>query len=117
MASIVNDKNLIAACGLYCGACGAYIKGKCPGCAQNVKAEKWCKVKLCCKSNSYKSCADCKTHKDPDKCKDFNNIFSKIFKIIFGSNRKGCIEKIREKGYEKYAEEAAASGIYNGKKR
>jgi len=25
------DRDLIAYCGLYCGACGKYIKGKCAG--------------------------------------------------------------------------------------
>lgn len=115
MGGIVKDKNLVAACGLYCGACRAFLKGNCPGCAKNIKAEKWCKVKLCCRENSYKSCSDCKEHPNPDNCIKFNNIFSQIFKIIFRSNRKRCIEVIREKGYENYVEEAAERGIYNGK--
>jgi hypothetical protein len=109
------DAKLIAACGLYCGACGAFLKGKCPGCKENVKAEKWCNVKNCCKDNGYKSCADCGTYKNPDDCKNFNNFISKIFKVIFRSNRKGCIDKIRSVGYDEFAKEMSKTGNYNGK--
>ena len=27
------------------------------GCNQNKAADKWCKIKTCCKQNGYKSCA------------------------------------------------------------
>jgi len=33
MKEIIADEKLVAKCGLYCGACGAYLKGRCPGCA------------------------------------------------------------------------------------
>ena len=29
----------VAACGLYCGACRKFVKGQCPGCKANTKAE------------------------------------------------------------------------------
>ena len=35
---IVADKNLIAYCGLYCGACRSYLKGSCPGCQEQCKS-------------------------------------------------------------------------------
>jgi len=38
MKEIAADKDLVACCGLYCGACGAYLKGRCPGCRENSKA-------------------------------------------------------------------------------
>ena len=41
---IITDKNLVAYCGLYCGACRSYLKRKCQACKDNEKAS-WCKVK------------------------------------------------------------------------
>lgn len=38
MKQVVADPNLVAYCGLYCGACGAYLKERCPGCHSNAKA-------------------------------------------------------------------------------
>lgn len=34
MRAIVSNPALIANCGLCCGACKAYLKEKCPGCAE-----------------------------------------------------------------------------------
>jgi hypothetical protein len=100
---------------LLCGACSAYLKSKCDGCKKNRKADKWCRVKLCVRDNGYKSCAECKAYKNVQECKKFNNIFSKIFALIFGSNRKWCINRIREVGYQSFAKEMALSKNYNGK--
>jgi len=93
---------LVAACGLYCAACGKYLKGKCPGCWKNEKAS-WCKVRSCCMENEYGSCADCTEHADPNSCGKFNNFFSRVFALIFNSNRGACIAKIREGGPDAYA--------------
>jgi Protein of unknown function (DUF3795) len=94
---------VIAYCGLYCGACRSYQKGKCPGCAKNVKAN-WCKIKKCCEEQSLKSCADCIEFNDVMKCKKFNHIISKIFAIILRSNRHGNIEYIKQNGYAAFAD-------------
>ena len=102
---VVADKNLIAYCGLYCGACGSYLKGKCPGCKENVKAT-WCKTRLCCMENNYSSCADCKKA-ELMACKKFNNLFSKLIGLVLRSDRPACIRRIKETGYEKYALEMA----------
>ncbi|MCP4754048.1 MAG: DUF3795 domain-containing protein [Proteobacteria bacterium] len=109
MKEIVADKNTVAFCGLYCGACRAYLKEKCPGCRDNEKAT-WCKIRSCCLENDLLSCADCKTFTDPNQCKMFSNFVSKIFGFVFRSNRKACICSISELGYEKYAENMAKSG-------
>ena len=109
------NESLVAACGLYCGACRAYLNNKCPGCKNNVKAEKWCKVKICCKENNFKSCADCKMFEDVKKCKKFNNIFSKLFALFLGSNRQWCVNRIRQKGYTEFAKEMDLEKNYNGK--
>jgi hypothetical protein len=107
--SIVTDAALVAKCGLYCGACKMYLNGKCPGCAKNEKAT-WCKIRSCTLENSYSSCADCKQYGDPMDCKKFNNVMSKIFAILFKSNRAACINQIRAKGIENHAAIMAQSG-------
>ena len=38
------DPKMVAACGLYCGACKKYRMGKCSGCHKNKKAS-WCKIR------------------------------------------------------------------------
>jgi hypothetical protein len=102
---IVADKNLIAFCGLYCGSCRSYLKGKCPGCVDNVKAD-WCKVRKCCMENKFQSCADCTTIELAD-CKKYNNFISKAFGYIFNSDRSACIGKIKEIGYDNFSIEMA----------
>ncbi len=102
MKEIIADPNLIAYCGLYCGACKKYLKGKCPGCKENTKAT-WCKIKQCCEDNSYKNCADCKTS-GYEKCNYFNNFVAKIFAFIFNSNRGKCIDYISNNSNADFAE-------------
>ena len=108
MKEIVANKDLIAYCGLYCGACGKYLKEKCPGCHSNEKAT-WCKVRLCAIQNNYSSCADCKMYGNIMECGKFNNFFSKMFKIIFKSDRAACVQLIKDKGYDEFAREMAAN--------
>ena len=106
MREIVSDPQLVAYCGLYCGACKAYLKEKCPGCHENEKAT-WCKVRLCCMENQYVSCASCKEFGDPSDCKKFNNLIAKIFALLFRSDRGACIRQIREVGLNVHAEDMA----------
>jgi len=106
MKEIVADKNLVAKCGLYCGACGSYLRGKCPGCAENVKAT-WCGIRSCCLENKYSSCADCKTYQEVRDCNKFHNFISRIIGFFLRSDRRACILRIREKGCEEYAREMA----------
>ncbi|MCC8062127.1 MAG: DUF3795 domain-containing protein [Rikenellaceae bacterium] len=112
------DKNLIAACGLYCGTCRAFVKAKCPGCRENRKAEKWCKLRSCVQAQGYISCAECREYggtapKTLRECGKFNNFMGKVFGLIFRSDRFGCIDRIREAGPETFAEEMAGTGCYN----
>lgn len=102
MKEIIADTKHIAFCGLYCGSCRSFLKGTCPGCAGNEKAS-WCKIRLCNLEHGYSSCADCKEYPNAMECKKFNNFMSKIFGIIFGSDRNACLEMIRTKGYEEFA--------------
>lgn len=102
MKEIAANKDLVARCGLYCGACGAHLKGRCPGCHENAKAT-WCTIRTCCAEHGYTTCADCKEFTDPNDCGKFNNWISKAMGIVFGSNRRACVLKIRELGVEGYA--------------
>lgn len=106
MKEITADAGLIAACGLYCGSCGSYLKEKCGGCAKNESAT-WCAVRKCCIENNFKSCADCKKFPDARECKMFNNFISKTIGFFLRSSRPKCIERIKQTGYEQYAREMA----------
>ena len=103
MKPVIADANLVAYCGLYCGACRAYRRGRCPGCHDNHKAA-WCRVRTCCLENAYSSCAQCQTISDPRDCRKFNNIVSKLFGLIFRSDRRACIVQIRERGLQAHAD-------------
>ena len=116
MKDIVANKDLIAFCGLYCGACASYLKGKCPGCRKNEKAS-WCTVRLCCLKNDYSSCARCAFYSDAAHCGKFNNIFSKIIGFFLNSDRRACIGLIKEKGPEEYAKFMADNKTQRVKKR
>ncbi len=101
---MIDNSALVSACGLYCGACYKYTKGKCPGCAENNKAT-WCKIRLCTKSKGYATCADCDEFKDVHQCKKFNTLFSKFFYYILKSDRRASIQRITELGVPAYAAE------------
>ena len=107
MKQIVSDPKLVAFCGLYCGACGAYLKGRCPGCHDNTKAS-WCKVRTCCMEAGFSSCADCAEFTDPINCRKFHNIISRIVGFVLRSDRRACIAQIRQKGLGGHADEMAS---------
>jgi len=115
MKQVIANKELIAFCGLYCGACRKYLAGSCPGCHENSKAS-WCKVRSCNMEHGYSSCAGCKEYSNPMDCKKFNNFFSKIFALVFKSDRAACIARIRESGYEGFARYMAENGLQSVRK-
>ena len=110
MEPIAASADLVAYCGLYCGACGRYRKGRCEGCRENARAG-WCKVRSCCIENGWASCADCETYTDLHQCGKFHNVFSRIIGFVLNSDRHKCIDRIREIGPAAYAEEMAAKGV------
>ena len=101
------DAKLVAACGLYCGACKSLLKGKCQGCAQNEKAS-WCKVRTCCKEHGWASCAECKEFKDPRECAKFDSFIARMVGFVLNSDRARCIDQIRAVGPEAFAKTMAA---------
>lgn len=94
--------SLVAFCGLYCGECYKFKKGKCPGCEKNTKAT-WCKIRTCCLENNLKSCADCNME-GVKTCKKFNNPVSRLFAFVFNSDRPAGIQLIKDEGYEGFLE-------------
>lgn len=108
MKPIEAKPELVAACGLYCGACRAYLKGRCPGCRENAKAT-WCKIRSCCQERRIETCAECLEYPDPRGCRKFNNLISKFFALVFRSDRAACIEQIRRLGLAGHAADMATS--------
>ena len=104
MRQILANENLVAYCGLYCGACGKHLADKCPGCHENAEAT-WCKVRSCCLEHSYSSCAPCEQFADPNDCAKFHNFFSRIMALLFNSNRQACILKIKQVGLDAFSQE------------
>lgn len=107
--SVEGKSERVAFCGLYCGECGAYKRGRCPGCAENAKAT-WCKVRSCCLTEHRDSCAECVEHPDPNACGKFNNWIARVFGFVFRSDRAACVRRIREVGRDAYAREMGAAG-------
>ena len=93
---------LVSYCGLYCGACPSYKKGKCPGCAENEKAS-WCKVRSCNIEKGVTSCAVCDEYTEVNDCKKFNNFISKMFGLVLNSDRQKGILFIKANGREAFA--------------
>jgi hypothetical protein len=108
-SEITSDSGLVAACGLYCGACKAYRKGSCKGCSSHDNKH-WCKILRCCRQHGYTSCAECVIVDDLHDCRLFNNMIGKLFSLLFNSDRFACIETVRNLGYEKYADLMASQG-------
>jgi hypothetical protein len=98
-STMVNPE-LVARCGLYCGNCSKFKSGKCAGCDANEKAS-WCKARTCCLENGYETCADCATS-NPRECKKFSNLVSKLFEVIFRSDRPASVEYIKQHGREAF---------------
>ncbi len=108
MTTIEQDQQLVAYCGLYCGACRAYLKGRCAGCREANRG--WCAVTKCCREHHYATCADCREFADPHECARFNNVMSKLMAVVFNSDRRACVLKLRELGPERFASFMAKCG-------
>ena len=101
-AEIVRDENLVAFCGLYCGACPRYLKGKCEGCRTVDHNPNWCKVKPCNVDNEYNSCADCTRFESVAECKAFNPLLIRLGEYLSKTSRQAGIQMIKEKGQSEF---------------
>ena len=130
MKEIEVNTKMIAACGLYCGACKKYRMGKCQGCNTSdtdnpglgQPLNKWpqrCKIRKCCMEKGFHTCAECERLRvgerssgmmDVKECRLYNNFVSKVFAFVFRSDRPACIRYIRENGEQAFAEEMTKRG-------
>lgn len=105
----IENERLIAYCGLFCGNCKQYKKGKCPGCRDNVKA-KWCKIRACGIENSYNTCADCTIESRVTDCKKYNTFVSGLIELFFNTDRSECISLIKKEETEAFIQLMEKSG-------
>lgn len=112
MRPIISSTQLIAACGLYCGACRKYRRNRCPGCrtpdseilSLGLPRNKWlqrCGIRKCCKTKGFSTCAECDT--DVRCCEKHNGLVGRLFSLLFNSDRAACIRFIRKNGVEAFA--------------
>ena len=106
MTTAEDKTRLVAYCGLYCGNCGAYKRGRCRACLMGGGFSS-CKVRECCIEKDYKNCAGCDEYLE---CRILNSFIARIFGFIFRTDRKANLQGLKEMGIEKWAEEMAASG-------
>ncbi len=109
----VLDSELVAFCGLYCGTCFKYKKGKCPGCVQNTKAS-WCKIRTCNLEKGIKNCTEC--DEEISQCKKLNNPIGKVFEFVFRTDRPASLQFIKMNGEWLYAEKMVSLGQMSIKK-
>lgn len=109
MPTLQAQPELVACCGLYCGACRKQLKGQCPGCRDNAKAT-WCTVRSCCLEKGIRTCAECADFADPQACSKYNNFMARLFGFVFRSDRAACIAQIKLLGLEGHAQRMAEAG-------
>lgn len=88
----------LAYCGLVCSQCGAFIRGRCRGCHSPKPMHSRCLVKRCAVERKIASCAECNEFADLHDCRKLNNFVSKLFGLVFRSDRIGNLERIRRGG-------------------
>ena len=104
-----SNSSLVAACGLFCGACHRYIKGNCPGCRKNEKAT-WCKVRKCTTWHGYTTCAECTSYENVNDCSSFNTFFARVIALFFRSDRPASLRYLAKVGLEQYSQEMETFG-------
>ncbi len=111
IADVKPDEH-IASCGLFCSNCGAFKKQKCQGCMVSPMYAS-CPIRKCAIEKGIITCAECSDFKSPrsyKECKKMNNFISKIFGLVFKSDRPGGLATLRDKGKEAYLAEKRKTG-------
>jgi hypothetical protein len=93
----------IGCCGAYCATCKPYLTGVCRGCKigypegrRDIGKAK-CKIKICCITRGYISCADCENF---SKCRIIQDFYNKRgYKY---QKYRQAVEYIIHNGYEKF---------------
>ena len=67
------------------------------------------RFELAVPNKDIKTCAECAEFTDPRACKKFNNFLSRLFGLIFKSDRAACIAQIRNIGIDGHAKSMAES--------
>jgi len=94
---------LIGCCGAYCNTCRVYAEKICKGCktgyingGRDLSKAK-CKMKICCITKKYNSCADCSDYEECNIIQEFHNKNGYKYKKY-----KEAVVFIRKNGYEKF---------------
>jgi hypothetical protein len=98
---ILNDENLIAPCGLYCGECEAFQDGRCKGCLSRIglclKYSKLCGIYDCCiNKKKLRFCNECENF----PCNNFNFFMNEEYDWVF--ELKKNLEIIKSIGIKKF---------------
>src|ERR1035438_2622915 len=103
MRLMIADPTLVAACGLYCGSCGAYLKEECGGCLQSEE-KLACGVRKCVIQKGMATCAHCGTHPEAMDCKKYNSATSTAFGSLSHCGRPSCLEEVRVLGLKAFSQ-------------
>jgi hypothetical protein len=98
-------ETIVARCGLVCSNCGAFTRGKCRGCHSDKPMFSCCPVRACAVDKGCATCADCTDFTDLKTCRKLHSFISRIFGLIFRSDRIGGLYRIREIGLEAFKAE------------
>ena len=109
------DIKLIAYCGLYCGSCPMYQNNKCSGC-KNDKSKNDCEIRNCCIEKNLTNCARCREFKNFKECRKLNNFTTKLFELIFRSDKISSVELLKSRGQKKYSQHMAENNLISIKK-
>jgi len=99
----VNQTSLIAACGMNCGICTAYLreKNKCPGCRMtgidDPITRTWCKIKTCESLQGVKYCFQCESF----PCARLKHL-DKRYRTKYGMSMIENLENIKARGIRKF---------------
>lgn len=101
----------IAPCGLFCSNCRKFRKGRCAGCQVSPGFAR-CAVRACCVEKGIPTCAGCSDFaaRDFRECRTLHNPVSRVFAVLFGSDRPGALAELRDQGEAAYLERRRASG-------
>ncbi len=99
----LNNQDLIAPCGLYCGECSAFQDGSCGGCISRqglcLKYTEICKIYDCCvEEKGLRTCCECGEF----PCQKLKAFFDtpEWYNDVIGN-----LQKIKEKGLKKFLDE------------